>query len=321
MPLITDSSYRCPRLLSNGHLQTLWPNFLRRVRPLLYRRERIQTPDGDFLDLDWAQKGSQKIAVLSHGLEGDSKRHYMLGMVVALVKNGWDAVSWNARGCSGETNRVLRFTQSGATEDLHTVLSHVTSANNYSRIALIGFSLGGNLTLKYLGERSHELDSRIKAAVAFSVPCDLQAGSIQLAKPMNWIYMQRFLVSLYIKIRAMMKVVPGKIDDRGYGRLRNFKDFDDRYTAPIHGFKDAEDYWRKCSCKQFLENIRVPTLLVNAGNDPFLAQECYPVEEARENSCLHLEIPSTGGHVGFGFNSGGEYWSETRAVPFLSGTI
>jgi len=283
-----------------------------------YRRERISTPDGDFLDLNWAKKGSQRVAVLAHGLEGDSKRHYMLGMVNALSKRGWDAVAWNARGCSGEPNQVLRFTHSGATEDLQTVISHVTSAGDYSTIVLIGFSLGGNLTLKYLGERGRDLEPRIKAAAAFSVPCDLQSSSIQLAKPWNWIYMQRFLATLHDKIRAMMKKMPGKIDDRGYEQLRNFKDFDDRYTAPIHGFKDAEDYWRKCSCKPFLRDIQVPTLLVNARNDPFLADACYPIEEAKENPFLHVEIPSTGGHVGFsGFNSGGEYWSETRAVPFL----
>src|SRR6266404_3939065 len=319
MPVVANSTYRCPRLLSNGHLQTLWPSLLRRVSLVAYRRERIATPDRDFIDLDWAKNGSQRLAVLAHGLEGDSKRHYMLGMVNALVKRGWDAVAWNARGCSGEPNRVLRFTHSGATEDLQTVISHVLSAYDYSTIALIGFSLGGNLTLKYLGEQGQELDSRLKAAVAFSVPCDLRSSSIRLAKPWNWIYMQRFLSTLHGKIRAMMKVMPGKIDDRGYGQLLNFKDFDDRYTAPIHGFKDAEDYWRKCSCKPFLRNVRVPALLVNARNDPFLAEECYPIEEAKTNGYLHLEIPATGGHVGFSsFNSGGEYWSESRAVPFLN---
>ena len=318
MPLVTNSTYRCPTLLSNGHLQTLLPSLLRRVRPVVYRRERIPTPDGDFLDLDWAKTGSQRLAVLAHGLEGDSKRHYMLGMVNALAKRGWDAVAWNARGCSGEVNRALRFTHSGATEDLQTVTSHVTSTCDYSALTLIGFSLGGNLTLKYLGERGRELDPRIKAAVAFSVPCDLQSSSIQLARPVNWIYMQRFLATLHEKIRAMIKAMPGKIDDRGYGQLRNFKDFDDRYTAPIHGFKDAEDYWRKCSCKPFLRDIQVPTLLVSARNDPFLADPCYPIEEAKENPRLHLEMPAAGGHVGFiGFNDGGEYWSETRAVPFL----
>ncbi|MDB6036160.1 MAG: alpha/beta hydrolase fold, partial [Verrucomicrobiales bacterium] len=155
-------------------------------------------------------------------------------------------------------------------------------------------------------------------AVAFSVPCDLQASSIQLGRAANRIYMRHFLASLHQKIRTLMKLMPGKIDDVGYKQIRTFKQFDYRYTAPIHGFQDAEDYWRKCGCRPFLPNIHVPTLLVNARNDPFLAEECYPVEEAKTNSNLHLEIPASGGHVGFmDFNSGKEYWSERRAVEFL----
>src|SRR2546427_6592026 len=175
MPLVVNSSYQCPRFLSNGHLQTCLPVLFRRVKAADYQRERISTPDHDFLDLDWIRNDSSRVAVLAHGLEGDSKRAYMLGMVNALAKAGWDAVAWNARGCSGEPNRVLRFTHSGATEDLETVICHLNSNYDYPEIALIGFSLGGNLTLKYLGERGYQLDSRIKAAVAFSVPCDLES--------------------------------------------------------------------------------------------------------------------------------------------------
>ena len=240
-------------------------------------------------------------------------------MVKALSKNGWDAVVWNARGCSGEPNHSLRFTHSGATEDLQAVLAHIFSTREYLEIALIGFSLGGNLTLKYVGERATTLDSRIKKVVAFSVPCDLQSSSLQLARAANWVYMRHFLVALHEKIRAKMKTHPGQIDDRGYERLRNFKDFDDRYTAPLHGFKDAEDYWIRCSCKPFLKSIRIPTLLISARNDPFLAEACFPLEAAEANPNLHLEMPASGGHVGFiTFNGQGEYWSESRAVSFLS---
>ena len=321
MPVINGSTYVPPWFLANGHLQTLLPTMIRRVRGVAYQRERITMPDNDFLDLDWARAGSRKLAVLAHGLEGDSKGHYILGMVKALVKRGWDAVAWNARGCSGEPNRVLRFTHSGATEDLQTVVTHVSSTGNYSEIAFFGFSLGGNLTLKYVGERGRELDRRIKAAVAFSVPCDLQSALLKLAQPANRIYMNRFLVTLRTKVRAMMRIAPGKIDDRGYEQMRTFKDFDDRYTAPIHGFVDAEDYWRKCSCKPYLKNVQIPTLLVNARNDPFLADACYPIEEAEANPNLHLEVPASGGHVGFmSFDRDGEYWSETRAVSFLDST-
>ncbi|MBI3851723.1 MAG: alpha/beta fold hydrolase [Verrucomicrobia bacterium] len=319
MPIVAQSTYVPPPFLSNGHLQTLIPTLFRRVRGIVYQRERIVTPDGDFLDLDWAAKGSRRLAVIAHGLEGDSRRAYVLGMVSALVKSGWDAIVWNARGCSGEPNRQLRFTHSGATEDLETVVSHVISTRDHSEIALIGFSLGGNVTLKYLGERGKGVDSRIRKAVAFSVPCDLHAGSLKLAWPANQIYMRRFLLSLRQKIRAKMKMMPGKIDDRDYGQLRSFKDFDDRYTAPIHGFADAEDYWRKSGCKQFLKNVSIPTLLINARNDPFLAEPCYPVEVAAANPNLFLEMPASGGHVGFiTFNHQGEYWSESRTVSFLN---
>src|ERR1051325_1100597 len=175
MPIVARSSYVPPPFLANGHLQTLFPTLLRKVRGVAYQRARIATPDDDFLDLDWAEQGASRLAIIAHGLEGDSKRAYVLGMVKALLKNGWDAVVWNARGCSGEPNRALRFTHSGATEDLQTVVAHVSSTGNYSEIAFFGFSLGGNLTLKYVGERGLELDRRIKAAVAFSVPCDLQS--------------------------------------------------------------------------------------------------------------------------------------------------
>src|SRR5207249_1361631 len=160
---------------------------------------------------------------------GDAPRHGTLGMGRPRSKRGAHAVAWNPRGCSGEPNRSPRFTHSGATEDLQTVLSHVLTTSNYSGIALLGFSLGGNLTLKYLGERGRRLDPRIKTAVAFSVPCDLRSSSMKLASRANRIYMRRFLVTLHDKIRALMKLMPGKIDDQAYEKMRRFKDFDDRY--------------------------------------------------------------------------------------------
>lgn len=318
MPVVAQSSYVSPCWFANGHLQTLLPALVRKVGGVVYQRERIATPDGDFLDLDWVANGALRLAVIAHGLEGNSQRAYVRGMVKALARNGWDAVVWNARGCSGVPNRRLRFTHSGATEDLHTVIVHLTATRAYAELVLIGFSLGGNLTLKYLGERHRELHPRIKKAVAFSVPCDLASGSLQLARPTNQIYMRHFLLSLRQKIRAKMKLMPGRINDRDYGKLSTFKDFDDRYTAPIHGFADAEDYWRRCSCRPVLGNISIPTLLINARNDPFLAATCYPVAEAEANPNLHLEMPASGGHVGFvTFHPHGEYWSESRTLAFL----
>ena len=320
MPIIERSSYVPPLLFRNGHIQTIFPSLFRKVRGIQYDRERIFTPDEDFLDLDWSRVGANRLAVISHGLEGNSGRSYVRGMVRAVNRSGWDALAWNMRGCSGEPNLTLRFYHSGATNDLNAVIEHVVDQRQYDSIALIGFSLGGNLTFKYLAERSEELEPYLSRAAACSVPCDLRAGSMKMARFNNRIYMKRFTRLLHEKIKAKKRLMPGKIDDKDYHLVRTFKDFDDRYTAPIHGFKDAEDYWRQASSKQFLSDISIPTLLVNARNDPFLSQPCYPIEEATANPNFFLEMPESGGHVGFiSFGKRGEYWFESRVVEFLEG--
>lgn len=319
MPVIKSSQYQPPPMLKNGHLQTLYAALLRPMQHPARRRERIQTPDDDFLDLDWSERNHSKLAILTHGLEGHSSRKYILGMSRALLAEGWDTLAWNCRGCSGEPNRKLRFYHSGATEDLQAVIEHALKTNRYTNIALLGFSLGGNMTLKYLGERN-EIPSSITRAVTFSVPCDLAASSYQMASVANRIYMMSFLRSLRKKIRWKAHHLPGQIDDENYHEIKTFKQFDDRYTAPLHGFTSAEDYWNRCSSKRFISNIEIPTLLINARNDPFLTGDCYPVAQAESNSQFHLELPEFGGHVGFVcFKSKGRYWSETRALDFLSG--
>ncbi|MBM4327534.1 MAG: alpha/beta fold hydrolase [Deltaproteobacteria bacterium] len=319
MPVVSHSSYVPPKLFANAHAQTIFPSLLRRVRGIQYVRERIDTPDGDFVDVDTSKVGAAQAAILLHGLEGDSSRAYMRGMARALNKRGWDALAFNFRGCSGESNRTLRFYHSGETGDLQTVISYVTRTGAYARLALVGFSLGGNVILKYLGERGRELSGQIWKAVVFSVPCDLASCSLKLGEPGNRIYMRRFLRMLRAKVRMKMELMPHLINDQGYERIKNFKEYDDRYTAPMFGFRDAYDYWEKASSKPLLRKIVVPTLIVNAADDPFLADPCYPEEEARDNPALFLEVPEKGGHVGFvAFNREGEYWSETRALQFLS---
>lgn len=318
MPLIPQSSYHVPLLLRSGDFQTIYPTVMRRLSPALFQRERICTPDDDFVDLDWSRVMSRKLVILSHGLEGSTYRHYMIGMSSLMNRRGWDALAWNYRGCSGETNHRLRMYHNGSIDDLDCVIRHALKAGFYDTLALIGFSLGGNLTLMYLGSRADTLDPRIRASVAFSVPCDLKSGASQLAKARNYLYMKQFLVSLHMKIKLKMEQMPGAINDDDYGRIRDFKSFDDRYTAPLHGFRDAEDYWEKCSSSRFLSAIRVPTLIVNALDDPFLAGACYPIEQATDSRYVHLEMPNHGGHVGFvQFNEDGTYWSENRAAEFL----
>lgn len=321
MPIVHPSSYEPPIFFSNGHMQTIIPPLLRKVTGVVYRRERISTPDDDFLDLDWSRTGSRRLAVVCHGLEGDTTRAYILGMVRALNRAGWDSLAWNYRGCSGEPNRRLRFYHSGETGDLETVIAHACASGPYDEVALVGFSAGGNIVLKFLGEHAGDPATPVGRAVTFSVPCDLASSARRLAHPSNRLYLRRFLRMLHEKIRQKMEVMPGLIDDRDYERIRDFEQFDDRYTARFFGFENAHDYWRRASSKPWLEKIAVPALLVNAFDDPFLPAECYPVDEALRNRHFFLEVPACGGHVGFvSFGRDGQYWSERRAVEFLDGS-
>jgi uncharacterized protein len=320
MPVV-KSTYQVPWGFSNGHLQSIYPALGRRVEPIAWTRERIATPDGDFLDLDQAGAGGDRVAILSHGLEGSANQPYIRGMAHALRKRGWDVVAWNCRGCSGEMNRRLRFYHSGSSDDLGTVLAHVLQEARWREVALIGFSLGGNQTLKLLGELGDAVDARVVGAAAFSVPCDLAASSLRLGHWQNRVYMARFMKTLRQKVIAKERLFPGQLDLSGLAQMRTFRQFDDRYTAPLHGFADAMDYWQRCGSGRFLLGIRVPTLLVNARDDPFLAGGCYPEREAQANPQLWLEMPTHGGHVGFVTRGNGrEYWSETRATGFLEET-
>jgi predicted alpha/beta-fold hydrolase len=284
-----------------------------------FTRERLELADGDFLDLDWKREGKERLVILSHGLEASTSAPYIRGMAAALSRRGWDVLAWNYRGCSGEPNRLLKFYHSGASDDLSAVVEHALRTHPADRIDLMGFSLGGNMTLKYLGEKAGGVSPRVHRAVAFSVPCDLACSSVRLSRQSNRIYMDRFLRDLRGKLKAKKPAFPDAIDLTGIEKIRNFRQFDDRFTAPLHGFRDAADYWARASSRPLLERIAVPALLVNAVNDPFLGPGCFPKEEAERSPWFHLEAPADGGHVGFaGPDANGEYWSEKRAVKFLS---
>ncbi|MBL0712323.1 MAG: alpha/beta fold hydrolase [Desulfosarcina sp.] len=241
----------------------------------------------------------------------------MKGMVRVFNRAGWDALGINFRGCSGTPNRRLRSYHSGATDDLATVLRHVHKGTAYAAIGLIGFSLGGNLVLKYLGEQGRDLGASIRWAAAVSVPCDLKGSAVEMARPANRLYMRRFMWTLGAKARAKATRFNGRLKTDDFRELRTFREFDDRFTAPAHGFSDAEDYWRQCSARFFVDRIRIPTLLINARNDPFLSSGCYPVAQARRSAWLHLEMPSTGGHVGFmPQHLDRDFWHERRILDF-----
>jgi len=316
MPIL-PSSFHPPAFLRNGHVQTILPAILRRRQNVPFERERLELEDGDFLDLDWVRTGQGRLAILSHGLEGCSDDGCIHGTAKVLCAMGWDVLAWNLRGCGKEPNRLLRSYHCGETGDLGAVVRY--AAASHSQIALIGFSLGGNVTLKYLGEaRPHPA---VIGAIGISVPIDL-AGSAR-ALDQRWtnrVYVRYFMKRLANKVLRKAQLFPGQLE--ASRAIRTFREFDDRYTAPLNGFRDAADYWQRSSSRQYLNGITVPTLLVNARNDPFLSAECFPVTEAEQNPHLFLEAPASGGHVGFiDLAHGLQPWFERRVAEFLTSLV
>jgi predicted alpha/beta-fold hydrolase len=315
MPVVV-SRFQPPVFLRNGHLQTILPALLRRRFPIVFRRERLELADGDFLDLDWATSGGNRVAILSHGLEGSSEDGCIRGMATLLQATGWDVLAWNYRGCGKELNRLARFYHSGETGDLGAIVA--LAAARYPRIALIGFSLGGNVTLKYLGEGARH--PAVIAGIAISVPIDLVASAAAIDRRWsNRLYLRRLLRRLAAKVEAKALRFPDRFGAGRGHQIRTLQEFDDLYTAPIHGFRDAMDYWEKSSSKQYLDRIRVPALLLNARDDPLLTTESFPYTEAENNPHLFFEAPDWGGHVGF-IDSARNIrpWHESRSLEFLA---
>lgn len=321
MPVLPVPDYRPSLPFRSGNVATLYPPLFR-ITPLTAPLpDRIELADGDYLDMDWhrCRTGeSRRLVIISHGLEGNARRKYVLGMVRMATGCGYDAACWSQRGCGSGPNRLPRFYHSGETDDLHAVIEHCLSTGRYDRIALIGFSMGGNQILKYLGENPDRVPEQVVAAATFSVPCDLAATEVVIARPSRRIYFEYFMKGLRQKIRDKAVRFPEIVDASHLDAIKRLSDFDDCYTAPIHGYRDAADYYAAASSLQFLDAIRVPSLLVNSLDDPFMAPACYPEAVADRNPNLFLETPKYGGHVGFVL--GGDenvYWSELRAEAFL----
>ncbi len=318
MPLL-NSNYNPPFLFKNGHLSTIYAGLVRKVPGLDQQRERIILADGDFLDLDWSYPNNptDKVVILLHGLEGNAQRAYMKGSAKAFVTAGYDVCAVNFRGCSGTSNIAYRSYHSGATEDLIEILNHILSSDKYSKCYLKGFSLGGNLILKYLGE-GNSVPHQIKGAVAISAPCQLADSLTQLLTLKNIAYAKRFKKNLIQKLRAKQELFPEMISDSDIENIITLKDFDDIYTSKAHGFADAMDYYKQCSSLQFLPSLNIPALIINAQNDSFLGEACYPFEEAKYSEHVYLEVPKYGGHVGF-YGHENVTYAERRAVDFFAG--
>ncbi len=267
---------------------------------ITYTRKRRTTPDNDFFDVDCVLKNNKRAVILLHGLEGSSQSQYIKGFAKLFSAKNYDIHAINFRGCGGELNLLPQSYHSGFTCDLDYYVNGVS--DNYQSLYIIGFSLGGNVLLKYLS-KNNDTKNKIKAAAAVSVPVDLRGSAMALDKGFNRIYMQRFISSLSKKMIAKSRQFPGQIDIQEIHKIKNFKEFDDAYTAPLHGFENAEDYWNKCSSIFSLNTINTPTLLINARNDPFLSESCFPLKDIAGHQFLHGIFTNFGGHVGFMLNN------------------
>ncbi|GAA4837344.1 alpha/beta fold hydrolase [Algivirga pacifica] len=303
----------------NGHMQTILPAKLRKVEGVNYTPQRLELNDGDFLDLSWSKIGSDKLLIITHGLEGGSDRHYCHGLVKIFNEAGWDVLAWNYRSCSGTMNRLPRFYHSGDTGDIDRVVQHVVATYNYHNISLVGISMGGSVTLNYLGNKKHDIPSSIQAGVAISTPIHLSSSCDKLETFGSLIYNKNFMYDLNNKVRIKAKMLPGQIDASLIEKhnIKRLREFDEYYTAPLHGFKDANDYYEKASSLYQLENIKHPTLVINATNDPFLGTPSIPYDLLRNHKYVDLEAPNKGGHVGFCIAGEKETYTEKRSLTFL----
>ncbi len=310
--------YRAPPWLPGGHAQTLWP-LLIKPRPLPLRRERWPTPDGDFIDVDHLDGPAEApLLVLFHGLEGSARSHYAISTARACRRLGWRLALPHFRGCSGELNRRPRAYHSGDSAEIDWILRRLQAANGGRPVHAAGVSLGGNALLKWAGERGDDAATVVTGVVALCAPLDLAACGHHLARGFNRLYTRHFLTTLKRISAARLAHFPGLFDARRMAAARTLYQFDDAVTAPVHGFAGADDYWRRASAKPWLAAIRVPALVVNPRNDPFLPASHLPTA-AEAGSWVRLEQPAQGGHVGFvsGAFPGHLDWLPQRLLHFF----
>jgi len=311
------AEYRPPWWYRGRHLQTLWGPLFRRPRRPRVRRERWETPDGDFLDLDWLVGGSGPLVLILHGLEGSSLSHYASGLLAEIAALGWRGAVVNFRSCSGELNRLPRLYHSGETSDLGWVVARLVDAEPGLRLGLVGVSLGGNVALKWLGERREA--APVAAAVAVSTPFDLEGCARVLDRqPGRLLYTAQFLRSMKAKVRAKAHMYDGLVNLAAALRARTFAEYDRHVTAPLGGFADERDYWTRSSSGPYLPKIRRPCLLINAVNDPFIPAASLPTAALAASPWLEAAFVAEGGHAGFlEGRTGRTSWAERQAMAFL----
>ncbi|MGV3743489.1 MAG: YheT family hydrolase [Burkholderiaceae bacterium] len=314
-------NYRAPRWLPGGHLQTIYPALCIPKPEVSFRRERWKTPDEDFIDIDFVDgEASKPLVILFHGLEGSSNSHYARSLMAHLAALGWNGAVPHFRGCSGELNLAPRFYHSGDAQEVDWILRamrHYRDRNRMGALYAVGVSLGGNALLRWLGESRHEADF-VTGACAISAPLDLMGGGAALGKGFNCFYTSFFLQTLKPKCLKKLEQFPGLFDRAALLKASNLYEFDNVVTAPLHGYRDTDDYWNRASAMHVLSDITVPTLVLNARNDPFLPAHHLP---HIASSHVILDYPAEGGHVGFatGRAPGSNNWLPQKILHFLTG--
>ena len=315
--------YVAPSWLPGGNAQTIYPFLLRSLIIPAYQRERLELDDGDFIDIDWLDNPIDRpLVIMFHGLEGGSSSHYARSIMGLFQELGWRGAVVHFRGCSGTPNRLPRAYHAGDSEEidriLHKVIEKNQSHGSSARLYVIGISLGGNALLKWLGEQGKKACHMIGGAATVSVPLDLVAAGKALDSGFNRFYTQHFLGTLKKKVLKKLDNFPGLFDGVAVAECTTLYQFDNLVTAPLHGFSSTDEYWTLSSSKPWLKHIQVPTLVINARNDPFMPSSSLPVQT--DVSCsVSLEFPAEGGHVGF-LNSpfpGNLTWLPERIIRFF----
>ena len=316
--MITSSQFKPACWLPGTHAQTLWPSLIRRPVEIELTTERLTLPDGDFIDLAWTKGNSDKIVIVLHGLEGSVDSSYARGMLSAIHKKGWHGVFMHFRGCSGEHNLMDRSYHSGETGDLRFLVKTLRERHPKSTLCAVGYSLGGNALLKYLGE--YKNDALFKAVSAVSVPYLLSNSAAKLDRGFSRIYQHHLVNRLINKTQSKFKDRQAPFIIADIQKWNTFRLFDHHITAPIHGFKSGDDYYEQSSSRQYLCKITTPTLLIHSRDDPFMSVDAIPNQDDLSES-VTLELSNYGGHVGFVSGNtpwNAIYWLEERIPEFLS---
>jgi uncharacterized protein len=315
VPILESSSYRSPFWIPNGHIETIVQGVFRTMQGIHYQRERLITSDGDFLDMDWSRVGAKRLVVVSHGLEGNSERAYVKGFVHLFNANHWDALAWNCRSCSGVMNLTEKLYHHGASYDLDAVIKHALTFG-YDEIYLLGVSMGGSLSLRWLGENANSGMDEVVGAAVFSVPCSLPDSVLAIEKGANRIYERRFIRKLKKKVLIKAEQFPHLVDLKLAKSAKNFRQLDSAYSINVYGFRQVDDFYEHISALPFISKITKPVLIANALNDPMLIGDCYPKSIAKTSSNVFLEMPEFGGHAAFKLRKSPYSWAELRALAF-----